>query len=362
MFEDIKDWRVGGKNMLMGEEPTEVIKVSSVEEWEQKAYALRSIYSILLGETPAEFAAVRAEPEVGDAYPYKDVLRRDISFSVGPNERLVGHLLYPQNAPAKLPLILTLHQTHQAGKDFSIGADGAIPDDTHPKAYGLGMARRGFMTFSYDQFSTGLRAVKGASRHFGTEPFNAAFPDWSARGKDILDMRMALDAALAAPGVDVDRIGSMGHSQGGGLTIDGMIFDDRIKAGVSNCGSGSWRTSINPFGIARNAWWIGIQRLRPFFQTGKLAPIDLHERLALIAPRHFLYIAAANEKSYGVGPNLPWNESMLDELAVHTRSIYALYGKEDNFSLSRHREGHDFKPHHMDQVVGFFRRCFNMQG
>ncbi len=339
--------------MRMGIGPTEVGPLTTPHEWRQKAEALRSLYTLLLGELPEAFANLRAEPEFGEPYPYQGVLRQEVTFTIGPGERTLGHLLRPLKAAGPLPTVLTLHQTTTAGRAFTIGATPEGPG--HPKAYGLHLARHGFATFSYDQLSTGERLLPPGTRAFATEAFYERWPRWSVRGRDIADLQRAVEVLEAADGVDARRIGSMGHSQGGGLTIDGMIFEPRIKAGASNCGTGAFRSSINPFGIAREAWWIGIPRLRAFFETGKPAPIDLHERLALIAPRPFLLISAVNDSSYGTGPDLDWNEARLEELHTAVGDIYHLLGAKDAFHPQQHREGHDLKAHQLAEIVRFFQ-------
>ena len=152
--------------------------------------------------------------------------------------------------------------------------------------------------------------------------------------------------------LDLNRIGAAGHSQGGGITIDAMAVDDRIKAGVSNCGTWPLRLSKNPFNHARTGWWVGRPLLRPYCQAGKPFPIDMHECLALAAPRAIMNICALNDCMY-----TPEEESVtraaFENLDGNVSRVFALTGIEDNFRNVLHLNGHSFLEEQRETAYAF---------
>jgi hypothetical protein len=108
----------------------------------------------------------------------------------------------------------------------------------------------------------------------------------------------------------------------------------------------------NPYHEARDSWWIGRPALRPYFLTGKQVPCDLHELLALCAPRPFLYIAALNDCQHSLEES-DTTKIELENMAENIRSIYSLFGKKENFKTILHLEGHSFIQAHRDAAYKF---------
>jgi hypothetical protein len=120
-----------------------------------------------------------------------------------------------------------------------------------------------------------------------------------------------------------------------------MGLDSRIRAGVSNCGDWPSRFSRNPFNHCRTGWWVGRPFLRPYAHSGKPFPIDLHEYLALIAPRAILNIVALNDWSYTVEEE-PLTRPVLERLADAVSGVFSLLGAGGQFRQVLHTRGHSF--------------------
>jgi len=172
------------------------------------------------------------------------------------------------------------------------------------------------------------------------------------RGKDIWDVGRAIDFLFTMNEVDMARIGSIGHSQGGGITIHAMSLDKRIKAGVSSCGMCPERISKNPFNSARSGWWVGRPLLKPYCWTGKPFPIDMHEHLAMIAPRAIMLSSALNDFMY-----VPKEEYIIrpafENMAKNVAKVFSLLGVEDNFRMSLHTNGHGFIKEQREKAYAF---------
>jgi len=235
------------------------------------------------------------------------------------------------------------------GKEQVIGNDDT--PEGRDQAYGLELVRRGYIVLAYDLLGANDRAYPGLQQ-FSTEPFYETHPHWSARGKDIWDVGRAIDFLQTVEEVDASRIGSIGHSQGGGITIDAMALDPRILAGVSSCGDWPMCFMANPFKRARTGWWIGMPHLRPFCWTGKPMPIDLHEKLALIAPRSVLVVAALNDRCYYDGEPEE-SRPVLENLASNVTKVFQLHDTEGRCELLLHSEGHGFLTEHRQSAYAF---------
>jgi len=191
-----------------------------------------------------------------------------------------------------------------------------------------------------DLLGSGERIYPGRVA-FDNVPFYSKYPRWSGTGKDLWDMQRALDVMQGMPEIAAGCIGSIGHSQGGGITCYLMAVDARVKAGVNNCGLWPLRISKNPFGLCRTKWWIGRPALRPFAQCGKPAPIDYHELLTLSAPRPFLTIASLAEYQYGVEDE-SFTRPAWEQMAEQINRVYGLLGAPGGFRLIAHLGPHDF--------------------
>jgi hypothetical protein len=117
--------------------------------------------------------------------------------------------------------------------------------------------------------------------------------------------------------VDPDLIGSIGHSHGGITTLFSMALDKRIKVGASNCGFDTfridgnvWRWSHATALMPRLGFYVGSSYINMDFYRAVpdseviQTPFDMHELLALIAPRP-LFLSTSDEDF--VFPNAGWS-------------------------------------------------------
>ncbi len=335
-FDDLLEIRRGGDGLTMGGGPSHIATIETVEEWETKADALRAIFRQTLGRGPSEVCPLDAEVVLES--DQGDHVKRSIAYNVGPGERIVADVLIPEGLNGRVPAVLCIHPTTPFGRQQVIGNDPS--EKGKDRAYALHLVRRGFITLSYDLLSANERKYEGL-RDFDTAPFYEEFPEWSIRGKDLWDLCRAIDLLQTIPEVDAQRIGSIGHSQGGGITIHAMALEPRIMAGVASCGDWPARFSKNPFNHARTGWWVGRPLLRPYCQTGKPFPIELHETLALAAPRAIMHITALNDFQYSL-EETRFTRPVLERMGDAVSSVFSLYGATDNYRQVLHEDGHGF--------------------
>jgi dienelactone hydrolase len=347
VYENLLLLRAGGEQLLMGIGATRMERIATPEQWAIKAEALRELFRQTLGEQPDVDCPL--DLRVEDELDRGEHVERRVTYNVEPDERVASIVLVPKGLTGPAPAMLCIHPTNTVGKEQSIGRDGT--EQGMKRAYGLHLAQRGYVTLSPDLLGAGERIYPGC-RSFDNTPFYAKHPRWSGSGKDVWDMRRAVDALCAMPEVDAERLGSIGHSQGSSVTVYTAALEPRIKVAVSNCGLWPWAINKNPFHLARNGWWIGRPALRPYIWSGKAPPADTHELFACIAPRPLLNVSALNDFQYSADESEA-NRPAWQEVERAVSEVYALLGAAGKFRQVLHAKGHDFDDPERDLAYRF---------
>ena len=161
-----------------------------------------------------------------------------------------------------------------------------------------------------------------------------------------LDVLQALQAAPdcsaeAAPLVDADRIGVIGHSLGGQQAIMLTFYDERVKACVSSCGV-STLSSVYAHHIIHNF---------ALYIPGLLTVCDMDEIVAQIAPRPLLLLSGRRgyrelSPAYGVR-----------QVEQRAAQVYQEQGAAHHFAIPAICEGgHAFT--HQEQGPPTFSTAF----
>ncbi|MBI3973356.1 MAG: alpha/beta fold hydrolase [Chloroflexi bacterium] len=347
LFGDLLLLRKGGPQLTMGQGASAVARVETAEEWAQKAAALRDLFRQTLGVQPdvACPLEVRVESEVDRG----DFMERRVSYAVEPDERVASLVLIPRYRAGPLPGVLCVHSTSSNARIMCSGKDDTPGGQEWAQA--LHIVRRGYVAFAPDLLGAGERVYAGR-RAFDNTPFYEKHPLWSGTGKDVWDMRRALDVLTGLTEVDPARIGCIGHSQGGSVTPYTAAVDERVTVAVANCGVWPWRINKNPFHIARTGWWIGRPLLRPYAWAGKDIPCDVHELFACIAPRSLLNIAALNDFQYTLEEE-SFTRAVWEDLARNVEQVYTMLGAAGRFRQALHTKGHSFQEPERDLAYGY---------
>lgn len=237
------------------------------------------------------------------------------------------------NAPGKRPGILCLHQTVGIGKQEPAGLGGN--PNLH---YALHLAQRGYVTLAPDYPS------------FGEYKYDFA----PARGyisgsmKAIWDNMRSIDLLEALPGVDPKRIGCIGHSLGGHNTMFTAVFDERIKALVSNCGF----TRFHKYYGGQLKGWTSLRYMPLIDQrhanNPNLVPFDFPEIIAAFAPRAFLASSPKRDDNFEVS-------GVVDAVAS-AKPIYELLGVPERLQANYPDCAHDFPEDVRKVAYEFFDR------
>lgn len=265
----------------------------------------------ILGSGPTTPPAPR--PEVVSEERDAGVRRALIRYPVEEGESAEAYVLEPA-AAKPWPSVLVLHSTVAYHMRQPAGLEG--PADVH---LGLHLARRGYATLCPRNYLYGYR---GSTMQEAVARLKERWPRWSGMAKMLWDTRRALDVLAAWPGVDVKRLGVIGHSLGAKQTLYAAAFDERVRAAVfSEGGIGIRMCNWNA------PWYLGEQVDRPAFTR------DHQELLRLIAPRAFLLIA-------GGGTDGEKSRAFIDA----AMPAYAEQDARPRLAFLDHGKGHSFPP------------------
>lgn len=313
--------------------------VQTAEDWERHRHVLRRRFLELIRdshkpEKPALDLQVHEETEVDGVYR-----RLYISYQVEVDERAHAYLGIPLGIEAPTAAVVALHGTTAQGTQQTAGLDGN-PD----KAFLDHLCRRGYVVIAPEHFVSGERIPPEGP--YETARFYRKHPEWTAVGKFTMEHSIAIDVLETRPEVDPQRIGAMGHSLGGHGTWLLAAYDERIRASVCNCGGSFWRHNPQVEAWARDRWYVYLKPMRPLLLQGELPPIDVHEIIALIAPRAFLDVSGWND-------GVPLTQRQRVLMLMKVADVYELVGQPENFAFFVHGRGHSVAHESRELIYGF---------
>jgi dienelactone hydrolase len=205
-------------------------------------------------------------------------------------------------------------------------------------------AKAGFLVLAFDPIATGLRQEE-------RRDFYDRYPRWSLMGRMVLDARHAVDAVLANPDADPQRINLVGFGMGGMVAAFTAALDDRVASAVSASGFTPFRTDTEAAGTGGLRRWSHVYgwlpRLGGFAGNEAAVPVDFPEILSAIAPRPLLVVA----------PTLDWHypsTSVSQSMAV-AKSAYDFHGAAGNLQLYNPICLAEFNNDIQDQITRFLR-------
>lgn len=318
---------------------------SSAAVWPAGRAAIRKVLDVFLGVPPAKAPPLEARTE-GETKLDDGIVRRRVRFQVEPGEFVPAWLFVPARLGDRAAAVVCPHQTTQFGKDEPAGIRG------NPRlAMALVLARKGYVTLSYDALCFGERHDPTTGHYGEAIAFYQRHPEWSLMGKMAWDLSRAVDYLRQSGLADPARIASAGHSHGGYTTWFAMALDERIAAGVSSCGFDTFRHDGNPYRwshatglVPRLGFFVSSPRINMKNYVGVpdsevvQIPFDLHQVLALLAPRPILMTASDDDAIF---PNSGWS---LRQTEARLRPLYRMLGAEDRIETFYFRGGHGFPP------------------
>ncbi len=236
-----------------------------------------------------------------------------------------AYVLRPTTAsPDRRPAVLALHGHTEHGKD-SVAGVAAGTMASHPADYGRAAVRAGFVVLCPDFLGWGERREAGFD--FAAQDIcNLKFMAGMMYGLPLLslmvhDARAALDALLARDDVDPRRVGAMGNSFGGRMTMWLAAFDERVRFAASSGALNCFSERSLKMGSC------GAQ-----FLPGQLQWGDVEDVYGLIAPRPLLIAAGRAD------PLLPGEH--VERMVPVIERAWRAAGAPECLTVHRHDGGH----------------------
>lgn len=289
-------------------------------DWKTRRQHLLAHMQTVMGPLPDRTKRLPLELKQIESVPLEGIVREKIEYQTEADTRVPAYLFRPAGeSGTKLPAVLCLHQTIQIGKGEPAGLGGS--PNLH---YALHLAQRGYVTLAPDYPSFGEYKYDFAPSHGYI----------AGSMKAIWDNMRAIDLLEGLPQVDPKLIGCIGHSLGGHNTMFTAVFDERIKALVSNCGF----TRFPKYYGGQLKGWTS-DRYMPLINSKyannpNLVPFDFPEIVAAFAPRAFLASSPKGDSNFEVS-------GVVDSIAS-ARRIYELLGVGDHLQANYPDCAHDF--------------------
>ena len=299
-----------------------------------------------LGDFPD---AVAANPQLLAEWNEKGLRRQRWIIDVQQHLSAILLVNYPRDMKRgeKRPAILACHGHGVHGKEPVMGNDSspALRQDiaTHNYNYGQVMAEQGFITYAIDWIGFGERNDNNKPNHrpqSGRDWCNIYYLHATMLGMTSISINVAhgkaaTDVVCKLPGVDEKRLGVMGLSGGGTMTLWMALCDKRFKAAEIMCYSDLWAA----FGI-RDINYCGMQVAPGLFKL-----MDLPDVQGLIAPRPLLIDIGVHDTCFKVDTAM--------ECYRQVEKIYHAAGATENLELDLHAGEHGWGG---NKSEAFFKR------
>jgi hypothetical protein len=255
--------------------------------WKKEAYPK---VTACLGEYPEK---VDLDPEIVVEWEEDGIRKQRWMIEVSKHISAAFQINIPIDITTgeKYPAILCWHGHGPYGKEAVMGnaSDPGLAANIrqHNYDYGHQMAKQGFITFAIDWIGMGERNDNRKphflSHNAGSDWCDLYYLHATMLGMTSLSINIAhgmaaVDFACTFPFVDMNRLGVMGLSGGGTMTLWSALCDDRLKAAEIICYSDLWAY----FGI-RDLNYCGMQVAPGLFKL-----VDVPDLQGLLAPKPLL--------------------------------------------------------------------------
>ena len=289
-------------------------------------------------------------PELMGEWEHDGLKKQRWLIDVQPNISAVCLVNYPAGLKEgeKRPALLCCHGHGPFGKEPVMGNDSSeeLRDSirNHNYNYGHQMARSGFITYAIDWIGFGerndnnkpnFRNTNGERDWCNLYYLHATMLGMTSISINVSHGMAATSFAAALPQVDSSRLGVMGLSGGGTMTLWMALCDERFKAAEIICYSDLWAY----FGF-RDINYCGMQ-----VAPGLYKLVDLPDLQGLLAPRPLLVDIGAYDTCFRIDT----------AMACYHRveAIYDAAGAADRLELDLHSREHGWGG---NRSVTFFQK------
>lgn len=282
--------------------------------WDAWQAAFRARLRERLGGLPAEVGQAPAVLSAAQPTEHAGYRRGYIEFESTPGAIVPAWLLVPNGLTGPAPAVIAVHG-HGYGVDDTVGINADGSDRAEPQGYhqdfAVALCRRGMVVIAPELRGFGRRREQSAVAEApGSNSCHEASWWGMMLGKPLLGSRVwdvlrALDLLQSLPEVDSGRIGIMGSSGGGAVTLFAAALDQRLRATVISNYFCTFRDSI-----------LAIRHCHCNYVPGLLQDGEMYDIAALIAPRPLLIATGADDPIFPLPGVLEAYERVSDAYAA----------------------------------------------
>lgn len=237
------------------------------------------------------------------------------------------YLLLPKDAKGKRPAILAIHghggHGHHpvAGRDDLPGVENAIKGSNYD--YGRQLVQQGYVVAVPCLTPFGDRLGKWSSKQDACADtfIRMQILGKTLIGENLRDCFWAIELLARHEMVDAERIGCVGLSYGGRMTMLTSALEPRVKACVISGAMNAMQERVS------KPYSCGAQIIPGLLQVG-----DVPEIASLIAPRSCLWEVGSRDGLI--------DATWADEILLRQKRAYKALGAEDRVSVDRFDGGH----------------------
>ena len=284
------------------------------EEWQK---TLRSKVIELIGGFPAERTPLR--PITLETRTFPSYTREKILFDSRPDVSVLAYLLFPNKAPRPAPVMICI-PGHGRGVDDIVGIDEMGRERTDKAGYqhdfAIQVAEAGMAALAIEPMGFGCRrdpinARQGLSRK-ACDPAagGALLVGETMVAWRVWDVMRTLDYIATRSELDQSRVGCMGISGGGTITVFSTALDERIRVALVSGYLNTFRDSIGSLAHCIDNYVPGILKFA-----------EMYEVAGLIAPRPLFVESGEKDNIFPVRASV--------ESFEEVKKIYSVFGAAD---------------------------------
>ena len=296
-----------------------------VKAWQR---ALRRKLAELAGDMPREKVPLNVRTLWERPHPLGSI--RKIAFAAEPGADVLAYVCIPATARRPMPFMICL-QGHSTGMHVSIAVERE--DETKPykvegdRDFALGCMARGIPALCIEQRSFGerreLKQAQVSSQGCHDATMQALMLGRTLIGERVFDVDRGIDYLASRGDVDMKRIGVMGNSGGGTISLFSAALLPRISFAMPSCYFCTFRDSI-----------MSIYHCADNYIPRLLKYAEMADVMGLFAPKPVVIVAGEKDDIFPIAG--------VRRAFRNLKRIYAASGARERCHLVIGPEGHRF--------------------
>ncbi len=295
------------------------------KNWREK---LRAKLEELIGGFPS--SKVDLNPRLSWRKPHEFGTIEKYILTSEPGSEMPVYLCIPKDAELPCPAMICL-QGHTTGMHFSIGVEKENEDremiDDGDRDFAIGCMKRGIVALCIEQRSFGERGERQQKMVSPHQCHDAVMHSLmlgkTLLGERVFDVDRGIDFLETRKEIDNTRIGVMGNSGGGTVSIYSAALLDRIAFAMPSCSFCTYRDSI-----------MRIYHCSDNYVPGILKYAEMSDVLGLAAPKSLVIVTGAEDPIFPL--------AAVKKAFADLKEIYKAAGAGERCHLVIGEGGHRF--------------------